>query len=94
MCLHISCFSNYQPINDGIVFMGNDFSCKIIGIGSVKIKMYDGTMRTLTEVRHVTELRKNLISMRVLDATGYKFVVRDGVMKVLKGILTVMKARG
>ena len=41
MCLHRSWFSHYQPINDGIVFMGNDFSCKIIGIGSVKIQMYD-----------------------------------------------------
>ena len=50
-------------------------------------------MRTLTEVRHVPELRKNLISMGVLDAPGYTFVVQDGVMKVLKGILTVMKAK-
>ena len=48
MCLHISCFSHYQPINDGIIFMGNDFSWNIIGIGSVKIKMYDGIVRTLT----------------------------------------------
>ena len=31
--------------------------------------------------------------MGVMDATGYKFVGHDGVMKFLKGILTVMKAK-
>ena len=48
--------------------MGNDAPCKIVGIGSVKIKMYDGVVRTLTEVRHVPELKKNLISLSILDA--------------------------
>ena len=33
--------------------MGNDAPCKIIGIGSVKIKMHNGVVRTLTEVRHL-----------------------------------------
>ena len=50
------------------------------------------TVKTLTEVRHVPELRKNLTSMGVLDAAGYKFAVQGGVMKVSKGILVVIKA--
>ena len=73
--------------------MGNDISCRIVGIGSIKVKMYDGTMTTLTEVRHVPKLRNNLISMGVLDYVGYKFVVQGGVMKVYKGILFVMKEK-
>ena len=72
--------------------MGNDISYKIIIIGNVKIRMYDGTMKTLTSVRHVPELRKNLISMGVLDGAGYKFAIQGGVMKVSKGILVIMKA--
>ena len=47
--------------------MGNDISCKVVGIGSIQIKMFDGTIKILTDVRHVPEVRKNLISLGVLD---------------------------
>ena len=72
--------------------MGNDISYKILGIESVKIRMYYCTVKTLNEVRHVPELRKNLISMGVMDVVGYKFVVQGGIMKVYKSTLVVMKA--
>jgi hypothetical protein len=91
MCLHINWFSTYQSIDDGIVFMGNDFSCKIVGVGSVQIKMHDGTVRTLKDVRHVPEVIKNLISLGVLDSVGYKCIAQGGVLKVSKGILVVKK---
>jgi hypothetical protein len=91
MCLHRNWFSTYQSIDDNVVFMGNDISCKIVGIGSIRVKMYDGTIRTLTDVRHVPELRKNLIYLGVLDSGGYKCTVQGGVLKVFKGILVVMK---
>ena len=63
ICLHRSWFNTYQSVDDGIVYMGNNVTCKTIGIGSIRIKMYDGIVRTLTDVRHVPKLRKNLISM-------------------------------
>jgi hypothetical protein len=93
MCLHRNWFSTYQSIDDGVVFMGNDFSCKIVGVGSIWIKMYDGTIRTLMDMRHVPELRKNLISLEVLDYVGYKCTTQGGVLKVSKDILIVMKAK-
>ena len=71
--------------------MGNNVTCKTVGIGSIRIKMYDGIVRTLTDVRYVPELRNNLISMGFLDNDGYKFAVQGGVMKISKGILVVMK---
>jgi hypothetical protein len=61
--------------------MGNDISCKVVGIGSIRIKMFDGTFKILTDVRHVPELRKNLISFGVLNIGGYKSIVQGGVMK-------------
>ena len=73
--------------------MGNDISCKFVGIGSIRIKMFDGSVKILTDVRHVPELRKNLISLGVLDSGGYKSIVQGGVMKVYKGILLVMKVK-
>ena len=44
-------------------------------------------------MRHVPNLRKNLISLGVLDTRGYKSSVQGGVMKVYKGILLVMKVK-
>jgi hypothetical protein len=75
MHLHRHWFITYQSIDDGIVYMGKDISCKVVGIGSIQIKMFDGTVKILTKVRHVHELRKNLISLGVLDTGGYKSIV-------------------
>ena len=63
--------------------MGNDLSCKTVGIGTVKIKMHDGIIRTLTEVRHVLELKKNLISIGIMDGKGFKCSTKNGVMKIM-----------
>ena len=92
MCLHRNWFSTYQSIDDGVVYMGNDVTCKTVGIGSIRIRMFDGIVRTLTDVRHVPDLRKNLISLGVLDSSGHKGSVQGGVLKISKGILIVMKA--
>ena len=55
--------------------------------------MHDDYVRTLTDVRHVLELRKNLISLGVLDFVGYKCATQGGVLKVSKGILVIMKKK-
>ena len=73
--------------------MGNDVTCSIVGIGSIQLQMFDGTTKLLTDVRHVPDLRKNLISLGALDTNGYKTVIQGGVMKIYKGILLVMKAK-
>jgi hypothetical protein len=93
MCLHRHWFVTYQSIDDGIVYMENDISCKFVRIDSIRIKMFDGIVKILTDVRHVPELRKNQIYLGVLDTRGYKSIVQGGVMKVYKGILLVMKAK-
>ena len=38
--------------------MVNDATCPVIGICTVKIKMFDGVIRVLSNVRHVPDLRK------------------------------------
>ena len=40
--------------------MGNDAPCKSIDIGFIQTRMHDEIFRTLTSVRRVTELKKNL----------------------------------
>ena len=58
ICPHKDWFASYQTVNDGMVLLGDNHSCKTIGVGSVKFKIFDGVIRTLTDVRHVPELKK------------------------------------
>ena len=59
-------FNTYRLVNSGYVLMGNNTSCKVVGIRNIRIKMFDGVVRTLCDVRHVPDLRKNLISLGTL----------------------------
>ena len=73
--------------------MGNSNPSSIVGIGYVSIKMHDGVIRILKEVRHVLDLTRNLISLGTLDDSRYNFKVKKGMLKVKKGVLVVMKGR-
>ena len=55
--------------------MANNVECKSIGIGTVKIKMFDGVIQTQTNVMHAPNLRRNLISLGALDSKGYKCTI-------------------
>jgi hypothetical protein len=74
------------------VFMGNGIRCKTVGVGSIRIRMSDGIVRELTNVRYVLELKSNLISLGVLDSCGYKYTGQGGALTLSKGSLVVMKA--
>ncbi|KAH9681067.1 Integrase catalytic domain-containing protein [Citrus sinensis] len=85
-------FHTYEPISGGSVYMGNDHALEIAGIGTIKIKMFDGTIRTIGEGRHVNGLKKNLLSLGQMDSHGYKTHVENRIMKIVKGALVLMKA--
>ena len=55
--------------------------------------MHDGVVRTLTDVRHVPELKKNLISLGTLDDIGCKYTAEDRMLKVSRGAMIVMKGK-
>ena len=40
-------FDTYMLVNYGFVLMGNDAACRVVGIGNIKVKMFDGVIRTL-----------------------------------------------
>ena len=74
--------------------MGNNVAYKIVGIGTIKIRMHDGIMRTtLKNVRHMLDLKKNLISLDTLDSIGYKYSSESGVIWVSKSSLVIMKGK-
>ena len=83
--------NNYRLINSGFVLIGNDDSYKVIRIRNIKIKMFDGVVRILCDVRYIPNLRKNLISLGTLDHNGFNFKSEGGVLKVSKVVMTVIK---
>jgi hypothetical protein len=91
ICINKDWFIAYDSIQGGSVKMGDDSSHQIIGIGSIQIKMHDGIIRTSTDVRHIPDISKNLISLSNLDGKGYKYSGGDGVLKVSKGSLIFMR---
>ncbi|MCI37404.1 retrovirus-related pol polyprotein from transposon, partial [Trifolium medium] len=64
----------------------------IVGIGDVCIQTNSGCALTLKDVRHVPDLRLNLISVHALDLDGFNNNFGDGKWKLTKGSLMV--ARG
>ena len=71
--------------------MGDDHASEIAGIGTIEIKMFNGTIRTIGEVRHVNGLKKNLLSLGQMDSHRYKTHVENETMKIVKGALVLMK---
>ncbi|KAG8491575.1 hypothetical protein CXB51_014846 [Gossypium anomalum] len=71
-------FTTYKTVSEGVVLMGNNVSCNIVGVGTIKVKMFDGVVRTLSDVRHVPELKRNLVSLSTLDSKGYRYTAESG----------------
>lgn len=59
---HEELFSSYQKGDFGMVKMGNHVTSKIVGIGEVTLVTEYGYKLVLKEVRHVPDMRLNLIS--------------------------------
>ena len=46
--------------------------------------MFDGMVRELM-VHHILDLRRNLLSLSLLEEAGYEFSEKDGVLNVRDG---------
>jgi len=71
--------------------MGDDHPRNVKGIDTVRIKLFDGIVRELKEVRYVPQLKRNLISVGTLKTLGLMLSIRDGVLKMTKGSIAFMK---
>ncbi|KAH9751241.1 Integrase catalytic domain-containing protein [Citrus sinensis] len=91
MSANRSYFTTYQSYDGGMILMGNNSVCKVVGIGTVSLKMYNGMVRELTQVRHVPELKSNMISIGMLDQIGCVIKAEKRILKVVKGSIIIMK---
>ncbi|KAE8729500.1 Disulfide isomerase L-2 isoform 2 [Hibiscus syriacus] len=88
-------FSTYMSVNSSYVYLCDDICCNIVGIGEVRIKMYDGIVRTLCDVRQIPYLKKNLIILGTLHKNGFipKADEDRETIRVVKGALIVKKEK-
>ena len=84
-------FFEFEELDGGVVYMGNDNPCKTVGIGSIKLRNHDGSTRILKDVRYVPNLKRNLISLGLLESKGLEVKMRDGILKVTSGALVMLK---
>lgn len=84
-------FQYYVQGDFGQVYLGNDKPCNIIRNGKVHIKLQNGNKWLLKEVKHVLDLRKNLISTRQMGSEGCINTFTNKTWKVTEGALVVAK---
>ena len=53
--------------------------------------MFDGMVRELKEVIYVPQLKRNLISVSAFKTLSLEVSIRDGVLKMTKGSMVVLK---
>jgi len=85
-------FSNYKKCDYGTMKMENHVSRKIVGIGNIVLLTNTKNKLVLKEVRHVPEMRLNLISTGKLDDVGFISHFGTGKWKLTKGNIVI--ARG
>ena len=60
-------------------------------MGSIRLRNHDGSIKVLIDVRYVSKLKNNLISLGALESKGLVVMIRDGVLNVISDSLLVMK---
>eukprot|EP00253_Pinus_taeda_P008132 PITA_08132 len=86
-------FHDYVQGDFRQVHLGDDKPCKIVGMGKVLIKQHNGNQWLLKEVRHVPDLKKNLISIGQLGGEDCVTTFTDKAWKVTKGALVIAKGK-
>ncbi|RVW73978.1 Retrovirus-related Pol polyprotein from transposon TNT 1-94 [Vitis vinifera] len=62
------------PINGRNLIMGNSATSRVVGIGKVVLNMTSGKELVLTDVLHVSDIRKNLVFGSMLSKNRFKLV--------------------
>ena len=65
--------------------MADGLALDVVGMGNVQILLPNGSIWLLEKVRHIPELRRNLIYVGELDDEGHAILFIGGTWKVTKG---------
>ena len=68
------------------MYLADSTALDVVGMGDVWILLPNGSVWLLEKVRHIPNLRRNLISVEQLDDEGYTILFVGGTWKVTKGV--------
>ena len=81
---HREIIQNYVVGDFGKVYLADGSALDVVGLGNVRISLPNGFVWLLENVRHIPDLRRNLISVQ-LDDEGHALLFVGGTWKVTKG---------
>jgi len=70
VCSNRDWFSSFEKLDGCFTVMGDDHPCNVKGIGTVRVKMFDGIVRELKKVKYESQLKRNFISVGALKMLG------------------------
>ena len=73
--------------------MADGSTLDVVGMGDVWILLPNGSVWLLEKVRHILDLRRNLISVRQLDDEGHAILFVGGTWKVTKGARVLARGK-
>ena len=68
------------------MYLAEGSALDVVGMGDVRILLPNVYVWLLKKVRHIPELRRNLISIGQLDDEGHAILFVGGTWKVIKGV--------
>lgn len=77
--------SEFVEFEGNKVMMGKNSFCIVRGMGKITIDNKDGSSVTLSEVRYIPEMERNLISYGQLEQSGCSYNGRDYMVRFYKG---------
>ena len=75
------------------MYLADGSALDVIGMGNVWILLPNGSIWLLEKVRHILELRRNLISVGQLDDEGHAILFIGGTWKVTKGARVLARGK-
>lgn len=83
---------NYVVGNFGNAYLYDGEALDVMVVGDVDIVLPNKNVRTLHKVKHIPEVKKNLIFVRQLDDCGHSMVFSGGMWKITREVMVL--ARG
>ncbi|RVW37940.1 Retrovirus-related Pol polyprotein from transposon TNT 1-94 [Vitis vinifera] len=75
------------------VYLADGSALDVVGLGDVRISLPNEFVWLLEKVRHIPDLRRNLISVGKLDDEGHAILFVGGTWKVTKGVRVLARGK-
>ena len=87
-------FASYMQVGHGQqVTLGDGNSYDVAGAGSIRLRIFDERVWTLTNVHHVSDLRGSVVSLGYLEEKGFIFKSDSRMLNVSKSSRIVIRGK-